>query len=79
MEASEKVFDEETNNILNIFTILFKVDDYGKLHFNLSQVDKQNINKDELAIGNTANNFRKSFMEAGRASYPHMDVFTNLF
>lgn len=79
MDGAGKVFDEETINILNIFTILMKVRDYGNIHLVKSEANKQAIDKAEVELAQTAKNFRKSFQEAGRALYPHIDAFTGAF
>lgn len=79
MEATDKVFDEETINILNIFTILLKVRDYGKLHKDKGEKDKQAIDKAEIEISDTANKFCTNFVEAGKSTYQHIEDFAKEF
>lgn len=73
------VFDGEINSILNIFTILKKVFDFGELHLKKGQNDKQNVNKDDFQMASNAQEFREKFKIVGKAAYRHMDDFCDIF
>lgn len=81
MEAADKVFDAETVNVLNIFTILLKVRDYGEIHLAKSLECKQDVikSKEEAEIALAADTFKKNFMEAGKPLYAHVEDFISAF
>jgi hypothetical protein len=81
MEAASKTFDDETVNILNIFTIFMKVRDYGDIHLKKSEEAKQDVVKfrEEAQIERNARDFFKKFIEAGRPFYEHVEDFATSF
>lgn len=61
LASKNVVYDDDILNILNIFTILKKVNDFSERSLKKAEEDKQNINKEEIEKHRNAVTFREKF------------------
>lgn len=74
-KARGKTYRDEICNIINVISLLKKIDDYAISRQKQAFANKQNPNLLENEKALKANNFRLDLMSYGKKQYKYFDIF----